>query len=78
MSYLKKLEDKLNKIEIQFNELYYKSDNEYKQKTTNLKKSITQKFNWIKYRTKYQRGIKKSNFLNPYKDIRKSFLNNIK
>ena len=78
MEYLKNLENKLDKIEKQFNELYYKSDNEYKQKTTNLKKSIKQRHNLIKYKFKYLRGIHKSNLLNPYNDIRKSFLNNTK
>lgn len=76
--YLKDLEDKLNYFDNKLNEIYSSANNDYRQKITNLRQSINQKKNWIKYRIKYTRGIKKSNTLNPYKDIRKSFLNNMK
>lgn len=60
------------------NEMYLPGDNEYKQRIDNYKKSNQQKLNWKKFRFRLQIGINRSNRMNPYKDIRKSYLDTSK
>lgn len=68
----------LEEADTKLKEIYLPSHGNYVQRITNLKKSLTQKKNWVKDRFKYMIGIRRANLFNPYKDIRKSFLNNKK
>ncbi len=67
---------RLRKIDQIIKEIYLQSQDDNILRIDNYKKSITQKINWYKNRFKYQIGINRSNNMNIYKDIRKSYLNN--
>ena len=74
-SSLKMINEQLDKCDEQLQNIYPDQKNDYLDHIINYKKSLTQKYNWVKYRFKYMIGINRANRNNPYKDIRKSFLN---
>jgi hypothetical protein len=66
---------RLSKIETKICELYLDSQDDNVLRIKNYRQSLQQKKNWQTKRFKYQIGINRANDLNPYKDIRKSYLN---